>query len=112
MPEQPHDMAEQSREAFIYIFGYRGLDLPLEKDMPAPEAPSLAELFDSWTRECWQVLPTSACSIVVSTLTASNRSSIRTIRGFESTISSCMPTTGITPSMASTRGRTNSVSTA
>ena len=57
MPEQPHDMAEQPREAFIYIFGYRGLDLPLEKDMPAPEAPSLAELFDRWTRECWQVLP-------------------------------------------------------
>ena len=75
MPEQPHDMAEQSREAFIYIFGYRGLDLPLEKDMPAPEAPPLAELFDRWTREClcWQVLPTSAGSIVVRTLTASNR---------------------------------------
>jgi hypothetical protein len=31
MPEQPHDMAEQPREAFIYIFGYRGLDLPPEK---------------------------------------------------------------------------------
>ena len=74
MPEQPHDMAEQPREAFIYIFGYRGLDLPLEKDMPAPETPSLAELFDHWTLEHWQVLPTSAgVGIVVRTLTASNR---------------------------------------
>jgi hypothetical protein len=69
-------MAEQPREAFIYIFGYRGLDLPgaraLEKAMPAPKAPSLAELFDRWTRECWQVLPTSE-GIVVRTRTVSNR---------------------------------------
>jgi hypothetical protein len=69
-------MTEQPREAVIYIFGYRGLDLPLEKDMPAPapEARSLAELFDRWTSECWQVLPTSkGVGIVVRTRTASNR---------------------------------------
>jgi hypothetical protein len=89
MPEQPDDMAEQPREASIYIFGYRGLDLPLKKDMPAPEVPSLAELledmpapevpslaelFDRWNRETWQVVPTEkGVGIVVRTLKARNR---------------------------------------
>jgi hypothetical protein len=73
MPEQPQDMAEQPREAFIYIFGYRGLDVP-QKKMPAAEALSLAELIDRWTRERWQVLPMSGGGgIIVRTLTASNR---------------------------------------